>query len=199
MASMVSWINDALPLQNVELSRALHFSLSETSSSSTASLDQFVLPPEWIGTDLTCPIASDLVHAQTQPSVTGRVAKRKRKSRAMKRNLTTYISTDAANFRQMVQHVTGVGFEFGEVTEVGLEVEPGLVRPEPRRVGSDSMQSSCVLPTLDTSAFLLNQEGLVRALEGRDSEGLVAGPGRDPVFQMDPLNCFPTLESWSVV
>ncbi|KAJ1699196.1 hypothetical protein LUZ63_007708 [Rhynchospora breviuscula] len=196
MASMVSWINDALPLQNVELSRALQFSLSETSSSSTASLDQFVLPPEWIGSDLTCPIASDLVHAQTQPSVTGRVAKRKRKSRAMKRNLTTYISTDAANFRQMVQHVTGVGFEFGEV---GLEVEPSLLRPEPKRVGSASMQSSYVLPTLDTSAFLLNQEGLVGALGGRDSVGLVAGPGRDPVFQMDPLNCFPTLESWSVV
>jgi VQ motif len=114
----------------------------------------------------------------------------------MKTNLTTYISTDAANFRQMVQHVTGAGFEFGES---GLEAEPGLVRPEPKRAASATMQSSCVLPTLDTSSFLLDQEGLIGALQGKESVGLLAGTGGDPVFQMDPLNYFPTLESWSVV
>jgi VQ motif len=196
---MVSWISEPLPLENDLLTRALQFSLSETSSCSTASIDQFVLPPEWIGSNLICPIGSDLAQAQAQPSVTGRVAKRKRKSRAMKRNMTTYISTDAANFRQMVQHVTGVGFEFDES---GLEAEPGMVsmvRPEPKRAASATLQSSCVLPTLDTSAFLLDQEGLIGALQGKESVGLVAGQGRDPVFQMDPLNYFPTLESWSVV
>lgn len=196
MASMVSWISEPLSLEHDALTRALQFSLSEASSSSTASIDQFVLPPDWIGSDLTCLIGSDLAQAQPQTGGTGRVAKRKRKSRALKRNLTTYISTDAANFRQMVQHVTGVGFEFGEPS---LDAEPGLIRPEPKRATSATMQSSCVLPTLDTSAFLLNQEGLIGALQGKESVGLVAGPGRDPVFQMDPLNCFPTLESWSVV
>lgn len=193
---MVSWISEPLPLQNDAFTRALQFSLSETSSSSTASIDQFGLPADWIGSDLNCQIGSDLANAQAQPGMTSRVAKRKRKSRALKRNLTTYISTDAANFRQMVQHVTGVGLEF---SESGLGAEPGLVRAERKRAGSATMQSSCVLPTLDTSAFLLNQEGLIGAVEGRESVGLVAGPGRDPVFQMDPLNCFPTLESWSVV
>lgn len=196
MASMVSWISEPLPLVNDALTRALQFSLSDTSSCSTASIDQFVLPPDWIGSDLICPIGSDLAQVQPQPGASGRVAKRKRKSRALKRNLTTYISTDAANFRQMVQHVTGVGFEFGEP---GLEAEPSLVRHEPKRAASATMQSSCVLPTLDTSAFLLDQGGLIGALQGRESAGLAAGPGRDPVFQMDPLNCFPTLESWSVV
>lgn len=195
---MVSWISEPLPLplENDAFTRAFQFSLSETSSSSTASIDQFGLPADWIGSDLTCQIVSDLANTQAQPGMTRRVAKRKRKSRALKRNLTTYISTDAANFRQMVQHVTGVGFEF---SESGLRAEPDLVRPEPKRAGSATMQSSCVLPTLDTSAFLLNQEGLIGALEGRESVGLVAGPGRNPAFQMDPVNCFPTLESWSVV
>ncbi|KAI3694954.1 hypothetical protein L1987_77940 [Smallanthus sonchifolius] len=71
-------------------------------------------------------------------------APRKRKSRASKRAMTTFIHTDPANFRQMVQEVTGVKL-------------PGpVVKPEPvRRPFSNKLQG--LLPTLDTSAYLLDR------------------------------------------
>lgn len=75
----------------------------------------------------------------------------KRKSRASKRTTTTFIAADPANFRQMVQQVTGVRFG----ADHGLPF-PAVYKPEPQRLGNDGMQTG-FLPTLDTSAFLLNQ------------------------------------------
>ncbi|KAI3786799.1 hypothetical protein L1987_40782 [Smallanthus sonchifolius] len=69
---------------------------------------------------------------------------KKRKPRASKRAMTTFIQADPANFRQMVQEVTGVKL-------------PGsaVVKPEPlRRPFSNKLQG--LLPTLDTSAYLLD-------------------------------------------
>lgn len=76
----------------------------------------------------------------------------KRKSRASKRSMTTFIETDAANFRQMVQQVTGVKLS-------GNGQLPGstVLKPEPlRQPFINKLQG--LLPTLDTSAYLLDNQ-----------------------------------------
>ncbi|XP_038977464.1 calmodulin-binding protein 25-like [Phoenix dactylifera] len=83
----------------------------------------------------------------------------------------------------MVQQVTGI-----QLGDAGLPVEP-VLKPEPQ---------SC-LPTLDTSAFLLDRAGLVG--HAAAAHGLSFGPAavEAPAFDFDPLASFPTLESWSVI
>lgn len=72
----------------------------------------------------------------------------KRKSRASKRSMTTFIQADPSNFRQMVQQVTGVKWEGNGQLPV--------VKPEPlRQPFVNKVQG--VLPTLDTSAYLLHR------------------------------------------
>lgn len=76
----------------------------------------------------------------------------KRKSRASKRSMTTFIQADPANFRQMVQQVTGVKIQ-------GNGQLPGssLMKPEPlRQPFINKLQG--LLPTLDTSAYLLDHQ-----------------------------------------
>ncbi|KAL9240049.1 hypothetical protein vseg_014310 [Gypsophila vaccaria] len=111
----------------------------------------------------------------------------KRKARKSKRSTTTFIIADPDNFRQMVQQVTGV--QFGSVS--GL-----ILKPEPHRVGFGSGQ---LLPTLDTSAFLLDNVGPRNVGNGPQGFGPVVGPNGGPGFDFDGLNCFPTLESWKVM
>ncbi|KAI3676167.1 hypothetical protein L1987_85767 [Smallanthus sonchifolius] len=73
----------------------------------------------------------------------------KRKSRVSKRSMTTFIQADPANFRQMVQQVTGVKLE-------GSGQLP-VVKPEPmRQQFINTLQG--LLPTLDTSAYLLHRQ-----------------------------------------
>lgn len=123
----------------------------------------------------------------------------KRKSRASKRSPTTFITADPANFRQMVQQVTG-------------QVPIGsLLKPVPKRpVGVvNRLQTGCLLPTtLDTSAFLLDHHQQVvgpaaasmvaQGSLGFGPPGLVAGVG-GAGLDFDGLCSFPTLESWKVM
>ncbi|KAE8811994.1 translation initiation factor IF-2 [Hordeum vulgare] len=75
---------------------------------------------------------------------TGRVSKRK--PRVSRRPQTTYISADPANFRRMVQEITGYALPGAEKASA----VPAPRRPDPL---------AFVLPTLDTSAcFLLHQD-----------------------------------------
>ncbi|XP_050224788.1 calmodulin-binding protein 25 [Mercurialis annua] len=115
----------------------------------------------------------------------------KRKSRASKKSQTTFITADPANFRQMVQQVTGVRFS----SNPQFPVVP-VLKPEAQRPGNRLYGAGGCLPTLDTSAVLLDhhQEHL--------KEQQVVGSGRGPVVgpvDFDAFSSFPTLESWKVM
>ncbi|XP_022956380.1 calmodulin-binding protein 25-like [Cucurbita moschata] len=124
----------------------------------------------------------------------------KRKSRASKRNHTTFITADPANFRHMVQQVTGVRFGNSH-----LQIPP-LLKPEPQRpagrftVCDADADADAGLPTLDTSAYLLNHH---QQNSGSGSE--ITGPGfglsNDALIgsDFDTFSSFPTLESWKAV
>ncbi|KAJ6300710.1 hypothetical protein OIU76_021494 [Salix suchowensis] len=138
------------------------------------------------------------------PGATGRVSKRK--SRASKRSQTTFISADPANFRQMVQQVTGVRFNNSQVSMVPV------LKPEPQRLGGRLQGGSGCLPTLDTSAFLLDhhQQQVVMGSTPGSSPGSGpvsftqpmmggSGGGSSGGLDFDTFSSFPTLESWKVV
>lgn len=152
--------------------------------------------------------------AETAVGATGKVSKRR--SRKSKRSQTTFITADAANFRQMVQQVTGVRFGGSHVSMAPV------LKPEPQRLngvagGGARFPVGC-LPTLDTSAFLLdhhqqqvvgpNSSGTMTGISGPGplsfgpSGGVVDGsslatPGGLDCF--DTFSSFPTLESWKVM
>ncbi|KAK9725934.1 hypothetical protein RND81_05G178600 [Saponaria officinalis] len=111
----------------------------------------------------------------------------KRKTRKTKRSPTTFIVADPDNFRQMVQQVTGV--QLGSASGLTL-------KPEPQRVG---FGPGHLLPTLDTSAFLLDNVGPRNVRNGPQGFGPIVGSSGGPKFDFDGLNCFPTLESWKVM
>ncbi|XP_076904938.1 calmodulin-binding protein 25-like [Bidens hawaiensis] len=115
---------------------------------------------------------------------------KKRKSRASKR-MTTYIQADPANFRQMVQEVTGVKFEGS-----GRLPEPEQLR----RPVFNQVQG--LLPTLDTSAYLIDNAH--RFPVSGSAIGVSKFPARSQVTEngggagvVDIYSCssFPTLES----
>lgn len=125
----------------------------------------------------------------------------KRKSRASKRSTTTYITADPANFRQMVQQVTGIRFAGAH--------EDAVLRPEPQRPGGagagaarvSPLQGSC-LPTLDTSSFLLDRAAWTPAPSPPSHGSSFGSPASEPaaVFELEArFPCFPTLESWGVM
>lgn len=121
----------------------------------------------------------------------------KRKSRASKRSPTTFITADPENFRQMVQQVTGVRFNSSSVSgQVG-----SILKPEPQRpVGVvNRLQTGCVLPTLDTSAFFLdhNQQVMGPGLVEFGPPAVVGQGGGGPRMDFDGFTGFPTLESWN--
>ncbi|XP_076926021.1 calmodulin-binding protein 25-like [Bidens hawaiensis] len=111
---------------------------------------------------------------------------KKRKSRASKW-MTTYIQADPANFRQMVQEVTGVKFEGS-----GRLAEPERLR----RPVFNEVQG--LLPTLDTSAYLIDNAHRGSAI------GISKFPARSQVMEngggagvvdVYSFSSFPTLES----
>lgn len=82
----------------------------------------------------------------------------KRKSRASKRSMTTFIQADPANFRQMVQQVTGVQLQgIGNGNGNGQLPVSTVLKPEPLRQPFINKFQGC-LPTLDTSAYLLEHQ-----------------------------------------
>lgn len=136
----------------------------------------------------------------------------KRKSRATKRSQTTFITADPANFRQMVQQVTGVRFGSAQ-----FAASAPVLKPEPQRPCSRFPVAGGCLPTLDTSAFLLDQQpvGPMASLVGGGGGGSVqpqlssfappmgvggdVGAGAGGGLDFDTFPSFPTLESWKVM
>ncbi|GFY98114.1 VQ motif-containing protein [Actinidia rufa] len=114
----------------------------------------------------------------------------KRKSRASKRTTTTFITADPANFRQMVQQVTGVRFGGQQMALAQV------LKPEPQR---PLVNQGC-LPTLDTSAFLLEKVVAVQPSLNVVPPALVGeGGGGGGGFDFESFSSFPTLESWKVM
>ncbi|KAL2320596.1 hypothetical protein Fmac_029565 [Flemingia macrophylla] len=139
-----------------------------------------------------------------RPPPTGKISKRK--SRASKRSQTTFITADPANFRQMVQQVTGV--------RIGAApIAPPLLKPEPHRPPGRFTPAAGFLPTptLDTSAFLLEHQQVGPNSAAAGPGAGLSGPGPLPfspsldaaasfaAADFDIFSSFPTLESWKVL
>ncbi|CAO2831524.1 unnamed protein product [Amaranthus hypochondriacus] len=197
-----SWIAEAFARDSEILTKALqevsysHVLNPETPSShnQTQSLSS---------SGGACASETDTVSKQTTfrnaPTVCKKITKRK--SRASKRSPTTFITADPENFRQMVQQVTGIRFSPGSGQVIG-----SVVKPEPHRpVGVlNRLQTGCLLPTLDTSAFLLDHhQQVVGSGLGSGSVNAGLGPGSVVAqaggsgFDFDGFSGFPTLESWN--
>lgn len=209
-----SWLTEALARDTETLTRALQKSLSNQSDNVSSEMINPFYHPE------TTPVQTPSVSGGSENETA--VSKRrssgvgvnggkitKRKSRASKRATTTFITADPANFRQMVQQVTGV--RFGGNGQLPITT---VLKPEPQRPPT-RIQSGC-LPTLDTSAFLLdpaiNQQG--HHLQVGPASGLVVQPqvavsiappppasalladSGSVGFDFESFCSFPTLESW---
>ncbi|XP_077241510.1 calmodulin-binding protein 25-like [Tasmannia lanceolata] len=186
-----TWITDAFARDTDVLTKALQKSLSKDSDTISSFL--YPIKPE------PTPTPSSGSDPETAPKpsrnnqnpipTSGKISKRK--SRASKRSPTTFITADPSNFRQMVQQVTGIRFSNPHAT-----VASPVLKPEPQRVVNR-------LPTLDTSAFLLDHHHQVvgpvhhpqQAQFAYEPAGFSEGTGLD--FESFPS--FPTLESWRVM
>ncbi|KAK8649209.1 hypothetical protein V6N13_129943 [Hibiscus sabdariffa] len=166
-----SWLSEAFSRDTQALTKALQHSISNPDSLSPALLNSSPLPtPTASNVSGSDPETTLKRHPALRPAPpSGKVSKSKRKSRASKRSQTTFIKADPTNFRQMVQQVTGVRFG-------NAQMSPSPIL-EPHRPGS--------LPTLDTSAFLLDQP---------QPSSVVANAGASS--DCDSFPFFPTLESW---
>ncbi|KAF5737607.1 hypothetical protein HS088_TW13G00493 [Tripterygium wilfordii] len=217
-----SWFSETYARDTETLTKALQKSMSDNTNTSnnsgtltSDSISQFfggVMKPE------ATPTASNVSGSEqeTAPkwqrsaipvSRTGTKAT-KRKSRASsKRSQTTFITADPANFRQMVQQVTGVKFGSSQ-----MSMAP-VLKPEPQRPSGRLVGAGGFLPTLDTSAFLLDrhqQQGAVGPTAGigpvigsgplsyAPTMGLADGSGATGL-EFDTFPSFPTLESWKVM
>ncbi|KAI0527613.1 hypothetical protein KFK09_003218 [Dendrobium nobile] len=179
MDAIKSWIADAFARENEALTKALQISLSDYSSASE-TLSSLPPPlPNAAKSDSSEPAARRFGVGLTGNPIpclpSGKIAKKK--SRASKRTLTTYINADPADFQRMVQEVTGI--EFGEV---GVPVDK-RVRPEPDRTGMGWVGQA--------PGLLLDRT----AVEVCDTVGPVVN---GPAFEFEPFPCFPTLESWGM-
>ncbi|XP_022983863.1 calmodulin-binding protein 25-like [Cucurbita maxima] len=213
------WNSDPFSRETQTLAKALHTSLLPSDSQSFSSF-LHLISPESADPTPTVSAASDPDSAAPKrqtttttttmtssiPPTRGKISKRK--SRASKKNHTTFITADPANFRQMVQQVTGV--RFGNTQ---LQIPP-VLKPEPQRPTVSFAVcggASAGLPTLDTSAFLLNHHHHHQQQSsgnGSDITGLgplsfgpdLGLPNNDPIgSDFDTFSSFPTLESWKAV
>ncbi|MCL7048781.1 hypothetical protein MKW94_004425 [Papaver nudicaule] len=161
-----SWISDALSRETETFTKALQQSLSRDTNSETLitntndsnnnSFNQFTkldqISPTISGSDpeTTSKRRNNLAISN------GKISKRK--SRATKRSPVTFITTDPTNFREQVQQFTGI--PNGNFLHTNLRAP--VIKPEPKRFGagngSGDLLNGFSLPTLDTSAFLLDQQ-----------------------------------------
>ncbi|KAE9599724.1 hypothetical protein Lalb_Chr14g0365411 [Lupinus albus] len=213
-----SWLADYIARDAQVLTKALQKSIS---GNDAVSLSPFLNP---FSHDVSVPApttstvsgisgGSDHESAPKRRAVgaTGKISKRK--SRASKRSQTTFITTDPADFRQMVQQVTGAGYSGSEMRKMAP-----VLKPEPKRLNGGSaggvrlpLGAGC-LPTLDTSAFLLEQQQQQGVGPNSGTSGF-SGPGPvsfgSPIgmingsfgtndIDFDTFSSFPTLESWKL-
>jgi len=216
-----SWLAEFFTRDTDSITRALQKSLSAAAVfPEDNDFTQFTANPDTAAAAATPTVSSlsgsdhDSAPRRRGPQPTGKISKRK--SRASKRSQTTFITADPANFRQMVQQVTGVRFG------AAAPVAPAVLKPEPQRPAGNIARFSggagC-LPTLDTSAFLLdhNQQMVGPTSVGSGPATGLSGPGPLPYapalagldshaasfasagLDFDTLSSFPTLESWKVM
>ncbi|KAJ0099524.1 hypothetical protein Patl1_21066 [Pistacia atlantica] len=109
----------------------------------------------------------------------------KRKSRASKRTQTTFITADPANFRQMVQQVTGA--KYGNSQGSGaFDTEAGAAETRwKQQVAMGSGSGPVGGPGVGSGPF--------------NFQTSVMGDGGSSGFDFDALSSFPTLESWKVM
>ncbi|KAL3637088.1 hypothetical protein CASFOL_019387 [Castilleja foliolosa] len=200
-----AWVSDYFSKETDTLTKALQMSFADTSSDgdggvfSPAGMVESILmkpdaPPLQTPTGSGCSENEAFVAAavskprRSLPPSGGRVAKRK--SRASKRATTTFINADAANFRQMVQQVTGVGFAGGLPA-----ANSAILKPEPHRLMNRVQIGGGGLPTFDPSSFLL--DGPASNMVAQPPTAATGADGNGIDF--DSFYSFPTLESWKVM
>lgn len=197
------------------MAAATHYLGGSAHSSSTTSSSISPSPPPWhpvlvvpsnqrqaVVYDLTedlatppSPSPSPSTTRQHLRPASRRRAGKPRRPRPSRKLPTTYISADAASFRRMVHQVTGAGAG-GDVDAVHQATEQLLCRPAPpsRAV----LSTATLVPTLDTSAFLLDA-GAGRG--GRPGAACFHGSGGGGIGGGGEYSCsngggFPSLESW---
>ncbi|CAN6330392.1 unnamed protein product [Urochloa humidicola] len=122
----------------------------------------------------------------------------KRRPRPSRKLPTTYIAADPASFRRMVHQVTGADHQ---PLPISISSPETLCRPAPSRAAPAGTSGAMMLPTLDTSAFLLGVPSSVEAASAAApalvqvqaaEAGGVAGGGACSYNG----SSFPTLDSW---
>ncbi|KAG2559829.1 calmodulin-binding protein 25-like [Panicum virgatum] len=145
-------------------------------------------------------------HLRTAAAAAAARRTTKRRPRPSRKLPTTYITADPASFRRMVHQVTGA--------DDLLPAPPpeALCRPAPYRAGAAAGPAGArlMLPTLDTSAFLLGAPGVdapcarsagsaaaAQAVDRAEAGGPAAGACN--YSSNSSSSCgggFPTLDSW---
>ncbi|KAF6992494.1 hypothetical protein CFC21_023186 [Triticum aestivum] len=118
------------------------------------------------------------------PNTAGAGRAGKRRARASKRAPTTYISTDPANFRLMVQHVTGV------------QAEPGT---DDGSVLHASFDASSAAALLDCRPFDGASFGDALRMPGDADAAALHRHHQQQQLAQQQQPCYPTLDSWSVM
>ncbi|XP_066400633.1 calmodulin-binding protein 25-like [Miscanthus floridulus] len=120
-------------------------------------------------------LVADSPRRRSSPTAGARAGKRR--SRASKRAPTTYISTDPANFRLMVQQITGVQADAASagVEVMMLQVQASAALDAAALLGAAAAGNPQLLPAGDEASALRQHQ----------------------LQQQQP--CFPTLDSWNVV
>lgn len=183
-----AWISDLFTMENETLTKALQSSISGDVFSSEMLQSLYSKADTTpVQTPTVSGVSSEneaLVSKQQSRSIppSGRVAKRK--PRPSKRPAaTTFIAADPENFMQMVQQVTGVRLGGASVP---------VFKPEPRRATDG-------LPTLDTSAFLLDSSTSYLMSPPSAAAAAADGGAGSSEHYFDSFCSFPTLESWKAV
>ncbi|CAI9787487.1 unnamed protein product [Fraxinus pennsylvanica] len=188
------WISDFFTKETETLTKALTKSYTNSSPIDCTSTEMIESLPSQAptpsgGSENEVPFSK-----RRSVAPTGRITKRK--SRASKRAMTTFITADPANFRQMVQQVTGV--RFGGDLNGFVPVSP-VLNPDPQRPNY-MFQTGCTLPTLDTSSYyLLDQQVVQPPVINVPPPSTAVADGGVAGFSFDTFSSFPTLESWQVM
>jgi hypothetical protein len=208
------------------MAAATHYLGRSAHSSTTSSSSISPSPPPWhpvlvlpsnqrqqgvvydLAEDLaTPPSPSPSTTPQHLRPASRRRAGKPRRPRPSRKLPTTYISADAASFRRMVHQVTGAGAGADAVHQA---TEQLLCRPAPPSRAVLSTATTTLVPTLDTSAFLLDAGGGGRPGAACFVHGSAAaaeaeafGGGRGGGIGGGEYSCsngggggFPSLESW---
>ncbi|KAM0922914.1 hypothetical protein ACQ4PT_005857 [Festuca glaucescens] len=185
------------------LSAMQHMDSSAHASPSPASPWQQLLPAERGHLPSNEALAS-------VPAAAHRAARRiaKRRPRPSRRLPTTYISADPAEFRRMVHQVTGADEPPPppQQQQQQMAEEPLLLHALAGRMAAGGADRALLLPTLDTSAFLLGGRRARPAEARTDALPLPPPPPCDVgSIALDNntsgrSGCgFPTLESWDLL